>query len=330
MSDFLSVHELQRSMEHDVDNTSHPISSHVSTVQDIRRNFDPISYSKGASIIRMMHGFLGNETFRAGLNEYLTTFAYANAIQDDLWAVLTKYGHKYGTLPEQMDVKTIMDSWTLQPGYPVVTVERTGTSLLISQQRYMLPKTNESDSSRWVIPITYETQANRTQVVVPSYWLSDSNNITLPNVVDPEHWFYVNIKRAGYYRVNYDHYSWLILSRKYNDLPQVILGQLIDDALNLARAEIVAYDVPLTFLLKLRAKDILPWASATSAIEYLNNMLNREPAYEHFRVSDAIMTCFRVYRKLIRFDSRHSCDSSSNQFIKKWDSTKSQMKDMSN
>lgn len=276
-------------MEYDADNTSHPISFPVSTPRDIRRIFDPISYSKGASIIRMMHGFLGNDAFRGGLNEYLTTFAYGNAVQDDLWAIMTKHGHKFETLPNEMNVKEIMDSWTLQPGYPVVTVERNGTSVRISQQRYMLPKTNESDNSRWVIPISYETQANRSQIGVPSYWLSNSKNITLTNVVNPEHWFYVNIKRSGYYRVNYDHNSWLNLTRKYTDLPPVILAQLIDDALNLARAEILSYDIPLTFLLKLRASDILPWASATSAIEYLNDMLNREPAYEHFRVIDKMI-----------------------------------------
>lgn len=290
MSDFLSVNELQKAMTYDVDNTSHPISFPVSTERDIRRIFDPISYSKGASIIRMMHSFLGAEAFRDGLKEYLATFAYSNAVQDDLWAVLTKYGHKYGTLPSEMDVKKIMDSWTLQSGYPVVTVtvDRNHSSVLISQQRYALPKLDETDNSRWVIPITYETQANRTQDGVPSYWLSESKNITLLNVVDPEHWLYVNIKRAGYYRVNYDHNSWLILIRNYNDLPQAILAQLFDDALNLARAEILSYDIPLTFLLKLRSNDILPWASATTPIEYLNNMLNREPAYEHFRVSDAM------------------------------------------
>lgn len=329
MSDFLSVNELQRAMELDVDNATHPISVPVSTPRDIRRIFDPISYSKGASIIRMMHSFLGNEAFKGALHEYLTTFSYANAVQNDLWAIMTKYGHQHGTLPRDMDVKTIMDSWTLQPGYPVVTVERNGSSVEISQQRFMLPKTDESDNSRWVIPITYETQTNRTQNGVPSYWLSGSKNITLTDVADPENWLYVNINRAGYYRVNYDHNSWLILIRKYNDLPEAIIAQLIDDSLNLARAEILSYDIPLTFLLKLRGTDIVPWASATSAIEYLNQMLNREPAYEHFRVS-GMESDVNGQQKLIRFDFRHSCDTSLNRSIKKWVLRRSQMKDTFN
>lgn len=271
-------------MNKDSDVTSHPISFPVAKPSDIRRIFDPISYSKGASIIRMMHSFLGDDAFKSGLRAYLQKFEYGNAVQNDLWDVMTTFGHKHNTLPQEISVKQIMDTWTLQSGYPVVIVERNGTSVHISQQRYILPKLYDKDESRWFIPITYETQANRTQIGVPSYWLSNSKNITLPNVVDPSHWFYINIKRAGYYRVNYDYNSWIILIRQYNDLPQIILAQLLDDALNLARAEIVSYDIPLTFLLKLRSFDILPWAAAISGIEYLNNMLNREPAYEHFRV----------------------------------------------
>lgn len=273
-------------MEEDSDISSHPISFSVSKPADIRRIFDPISYSKGASIIHMMQSFLGEEAFKAALKEYLKKFEYSNAKQDDLWAVMTKYGHQYITLPKDMDVKKIMDSWTLQAGYPILTVERNGTSIKISQQRYMLPQVDVNDEQKWYIPITYVTQANPTHnATVPEHWLSGTKNITLEKVVDPEQYIYFNIKRAGYYRVNYDYNSWITLLRKYESLPDIILAQLFDDALNLARAEVVSYDIPLTFLLRLRAGDILPWASATSGIEYLTYMLNREPAYEHFRVS---------------------------------------------
>lgn len=96
-------------MEKDSDISSHPISFPVSKPSDIRRIFDPISYSKGASVIRMMQHFLSEEAFKSGIQEYLQKFKYANAIQNDLWEVMTQYGHKYGTLPKEFTVKKVMD-----------------------------------------------------------------------------------------------------------------------------------------------------------------------------------------------------------------------------
>ena len=60
---------------------------------------------------------------------------FKNAEQDDLWHYLTEAAHEAGTLPANLTVKTIMDTWTLQMGYPVIKVERSadGTSATVSQ-----------------------------------------------------------------------------------------------------------------------------------------------------------------------------------------------------
>lgn len=97
-------------MEKDSDRSSHPISFPVGRPSDIRRVFDPISYSKGASVVRMMQYFLGEPAFKAGVQSYLKKYQYANAVQDDLWAALTEQGHKHGTLPPELTVKKIMDT----------------------------------------------------------------------------------------------------------------------------------------------------------------------------------------------------------------------------
>ena len=49
---------------------------------------------------------------------------YKNAEQDDLWKFLTEEAHEQGTLSKDLSVKMIMDTWTLQMGYPVVTLTR--------------------------------------------------------------------------------------------------------------------------------------------------------------------------------------------------------------
>ncbi|CAN7979454.1 unnamed protein product, partial [Ixodes pacificus] len=89
MLDQIVVNEVQSVMELDALKSSHPVSVPVDNPDEISENFDKISYSKGASIIRMMCYFLTEKIFRKGVTNYLKQRAYANAKQDDLWAELT-------------------------------------------------------------------------------------------------------------------------------------------------------------------------------------------------------------------------------------------------
>lgn len=57
-------------------NNSHPIEVPVGHPGEIDEIFDTISYNKGASVIRMLHQYVGNQDFRKGLNHYLKTFEY--------------------------------------------------------------------------------------------------------------------------------------------------------------------------------------------------------------------------------------------------------------
>ena len=55
---------------------------------------------------------------------FIPSSEYKAAEQDDLWNHLTLQAHSDGTLPQSVTVKEIMDTWTLQMGFPVVDVER--------------------------------------------------------------------------------------------------------------------------------------------------------------------------------------------------------------
>ena len=67
---------------------SHPIEQEVNNPSEIGQLFDAISYSKGASILRMLEHFLGSEPFRQGLHLYLSSHEYGNAQTEDLWSAL--------------------------------------------------------------------------------------------------------------------------------------------------------------------------------------------------------------------------------------------------
>ena len=64
-----------------------------------------------------------------------------------MWQALTDVGHQMRTLDPSQTVKDVMDTWTLQMGYPVVKVERSYLSdqaetVFISQERFLLTKDN--------------------------------------------------------------------------------------------------------------------------------------------------------------------------------------------
>lgn len=138
---------------------SHPVSVEIGHPNQISQIFDAISYSKGSVIIRMMHKFLGEESFQYGVSSYLKKHKYANAKQDDLWAALTEVSHKRLSLPEELSVKEIMDTWTLQVGYPIIEVARNYDmhSAELSQMRYLSDryKTRDETEACWWIPLTY-------------------------------------------------------------------------------------------------------------------------------------------------------------------------------
>lgn len=49
---------------------------------------------------------------------------YNSATRQDLWQALTEQAREEGFWGSDMSVQTVMDTWTLQTGFPLVTVTR--------------------------------------------------------------------------------------------------------------------------------------------------------------------------------------------------------------
>ncbi|XP_014664770.1 PREDICTED: aminopeptidase 2, mitochondrial-like [Priapulus caudatus] len=92
----------------------------------------------------MTQYMMGQETYTRALTRYLNRHAYGTyARTDDLWTALTEQADEEGitdTLLDGRDMKTIMDTWTLQNGYPLITVTRdyAAGTVLATQQRFLL------------------------------------------------------------------------------------------------------------------------------------------------------------------------------------------------
>ena len=128
--------------------SSHPIEVDVKNPGEINQIFDSISYSKGASVIRMLVGYLGEDDFKRGIRSYLKKHAYSNATTKDLWEALGAASGK--------PVAEMMTSWTRQVGYPVVELEcESCCAWKYTQSRYLSTgkPAAEEDANLWWIPL---------------------------------------------------------------------------------------------------------------------------------------------------------------------------------
>ncbi|MCG6167351.1 aminopeptidase N [Leptospira sanjuanensis] len=63
--------------------TTHPIAGSAENTLDAISNFDGISYSKGASVLRQLMYYIGEDSFRKAMRKYFQKFANSNTVQTD-------------------------------------------------------------------------------------------------------------------------------------------------------------------------------------------------------------------------------------------------------
>ena len=77
--------------------TTHPIATEVPDTVNAFTNFDGITYAKGASSLKQLSFFVGEDAFRAGVSRYLRAHAHGNArCADFLRAIGEAAGHDLG------------------------------------------------------------------------------------------------------------------------------------------------------------------------------------------------------------------------------------------
>src|ERR1039458_6308745 len=123
--------------------STRPIEYEVVSPEDAEGMFDLLTYEKGGSVLRMLELYLGADVFRDGIRHYLKDHAYANTVTTDLWDALE-------TVSGEPVAKT-MDTWILQGGHPVVTVE--GGSISQAPFSYTPKPPDSAIGSSWLVPV---------------------------------------------------------------------------------------------------------------------------------------------------------------------------------
>ncbi|XP_013871009.1 aminopeptidase N isoform X2 [Austrofundulus limnaeus] len=286
MKDYILLYDMQRAFAVDALASSHPLSrkeEEVNEPSEINEMFNTISYSKGAAVLRMLSEFLTEPVFAKGISSYLNTFAFNNTVYEDLWNHLQKVVDKTPGLHVPYSVHEIMNRWTLQMGFPVVTIDtQTGT---VSQKHFLLDPSSVVErpspfNYTWFIPIKWMKNGLDQQ----QYWLLKKTDVHSSMRVSGEGWVLANTNVSGYFRVNYDANNWArllsLLNTDHKALPVMNRAQIIDDAFNLARAQIISTTLALKTTKYLsKERDYIPWQSALKNLGYYILMFERTEVY---------------------------------------------------
>lgn len=254
---------------------THPIEIEVGHPDEIGEIFDEISYSKGASIIRMLAGYLGEKDFRDGLRYYLKKHSYKNASTIHLWEAFEKISKK--------PVREIMHTWTSQSGYPMIKVVQKPHGLEFSQSRFfsspISKKSNKADSL-WQVPIDiYHLKSKQHERI-----LVTEKHYTTNKYHDAEP-VKLNVGETGFYRVDYPAQMLKALhpaikSKKLNALDRI---GLVRDAFAISEAG----DLPVTQALDLvkayeNENDYTVWVEILSGLATLKGLFYGQDFYSEF------------------------------------------------
>ena len=64
--------------------STHPIAADIRDMEDVKVNFDGITYAKGASVLKQLVAWVGQDAFMAGLRSYFRKHAWGNTTLTDL------------------------------------------------------------------------------------------------------------------------------------------------------------------------------------------------------------------------------------------------------
>ncbi|MGC2035469.1 MAG: M1 family metallopeptidase [Thermoplasmata archaeon] len=193
--------------------STHPVEVEIRSPEEITQIADEISYGKGASLLRMIESYIGEENFRQGLAMYLKRFQYRNARGEDLWQALEEVSKE--------PVSRILSLWIRSPGHPVVEVRHEAGELVLQQRRFLFhgPAPEEAP---WPIPLVYEADGQVSRV------LFESEELRVP-VADPAS-LRINPERTGFFRVHYSGDLYSRLLARLAQLPSLDLWAIANDA----------------------------------------------------------------------------------------------------
>lgn len=181
---------LNSTLNLDAQKVTRTIRATADTPDEIDQMFDGITYGKAGAVLLMVEHYVGEETFRRGVHEYLSAHLYGNATAEDFWNAQTQVSRQ--------PVDKIMESFVAQPGEPLLSFGAVnGGKVEVTQQRFFLnPKVAPSPGASWLLPVCLKRSGQNADCQIVS---GPKQTLQVPQSTV----FYGNAGGVGYYRSQY-------------------------------------------------------------------------------------------------------------------------------
>ncbi|MBN3301131.1 LCAP aminopeptidase, partial [Amia calva] len=251
-------------------NSSHPISTNVTTPEEIEEMFDSVSYEKGASILLMLNSTLTGDDFQQGVVRYLNKYKNMNTKNEDLWNSISK-------------VTEMMNTWTLQKGFPLVTVTKKGKQVTLVQEHFQLQVDSDNStthsSNLWQIPLVFVNNTCSNSLACRQDFLL-KNKSAMFNVADGVQWLKFNFKNEGFYIVHYGEEGWTDLIKTLQSDHLAFTYQdranLINDIFSISRLGRTSFRQVLKLTEYLvNETEMVPVTVALSRLNYIYRLLDK-------------------------------------------------------
>jgi puromycin-sensitive aminopeptidase len=250
--------------------STRPIEFPVISPSDAEGMFDVLTYEKGASVIRQLEQYLGEEPFRDGVRHYLTKHRFGNTETMDLFDALE---HVTG-----QPVRTLMDSWIFQGGYPIVHVahDSQANTATFTQNpfTYLAAPTGQAADKKWSVPLLYRTEGTSGKAHHKLLLDSPSATVAVPSGTE----FVIgNDGGHGFYRMGYDPALQAAMQSRFATLPAVERFIVVSDlwASVLQGTATAEQFLDLTDTLG-SERDISVWRAAVTGWSALDLVFNEE------------------------------------------------------
>ncbi|KAK7792308.1 hypothetical protein R5R35_007753 [Gryllus longicercus] len=269
----------------------------------VKSQKETIRLMKSQWVLRMINNTITEKTFKSGLQHFVQERQYNVFEEADMFSTITHQGWADGTVPRDVQLLDVVNSWVQRDRYPAITVTRNYNDATAEVEQHVFLRDRprwgcsscDDDDLQWWVPLPLLAQGDLDLSSVQTMGWLHRQQLTLRDLpAAPNEFIIVNPNEMGMYMVNYDPTNWQLLAAYLEAsaggdgaLAAVDVGsraKLLHDAWNLALAGELAFGAALNMTLFLpRETEFAVWDTFFTMVDHVGRHTSGTPAGDKFQ-----------------------------------------------